>query len=353
MPNAGTGAPGVTALPQPQPIAECRGMDRARFDAEIRPLRRPAVLRGLASEWPSVAAGRAGSAAAIAYLKRFAHDAPVTAIVGAPEIGGRFFYTEGLRALNFTRGQSPLEPFLDRLLRDEAAEAPYAMAVQSVPAPDLLPGFAEENRIALVDGEVVPRLWLGNAIRVATHYDMMENIGIVVAGRRRFTLFPPDQIGNLYMGPIELTPAGTPVSLVDLAAPDLARFPRFAEAMAHAETATLEPGDAIYIPFHWLHGVESLDAVNLFVNYWWSPARQDTGSPYDVLLHALIALRTLPEDQRAAWRVMFDHFVFRLDGDPVEHLPPEVQGVLGPVDTKMIARMRGTLIKNLSAAGPR
>ena len=55
---------------------------------------------------------------------------------------------------------------------------------------------------------VPPRLWLGNAIKVATHYDQMENIGIVVTGRRRFTLFPPEQVANLYMGPIELTPAG-------------------------------------------------------------------------------------------------------------------------------------------------
>lgn len=340
----------MTTLPEPRPIAEYRDVDRARFDGEIRASRRPAILRGLAADWPSVAAGRAGSAAAIAYLKRFVHDAPVGAIVGAPEIGGRFFYTDDLRALNFTRGQSPLEPFLDRLLRDEHAAAPYAMAVQSAPAPELLPGFAEENAIGLVDRDVVPRLWLGNAIRVATHYDLMENVGIVVVGRRRFTLFPPDQVANLYMGPIELTPAGTPVSLVDLAAPDLDRFPRFAEAMAQAETATLEPGDAIYIPFHWWHGVTSLDAVNLFVNYWWSPARQDTGSPYDVLLHALVALRTLPEDQRAAWRVMFDHLVFRAHDDPVAHLPPEVQGVLGAIDTDMIERMRGTLIQKLSSA---
>ena len=89
---------------------------------------------------------------------------------------------------------------------------------------------------------IVPRLWLGNAIRVATHYDLMENIGVVVAGRRRFTLFPPDQLANLYMGPLELTPAGTPVSLVDPDAPDLARFPRFARRSRTRRPRRSSPG---------------------------------------------------------------------------------------------------------------
>jgi hypothetical protein len=340
-------------LPIPKPVAEFGAIDRATFDQDIRSKGKPAVFRGLASDWPAVRAGRGSAADAVAYLKTFAHDAPVAAIVGKPEIDGRFFYTDDLTGLNFTRGQSPLPPFLDRLVRDQDVEHPYAMAVQSAPAPDLLPGFAEANCITLIDQTVVPRLWIGNAIRVATHYDLMENVGIVVTGRRRFTLFPPDQVSNLYMGPIELTPAGTPVSMVDVANPDVRQFPRYAQALRHAQRADLEPGDAIYIPFHWWHAVESLAAVNLFVNYWWNPARQDTGSPYDALLHALIAIASLPEDQRAAWQVMFDHLVFRPDGAPAAHLPASVRGVLGDIDPVMVERMRSTLIQNLASPQPR
>jgi hypothetical protein len=329
------------------PIAQVSGVDRARFEAEIRPGGQPVVLRGLAADWPAVRAARASDEALVAYLKRFSHPQPVNAIVGAPDIGGRFFYTPDLSALNFTRGKSPLDPFLDRLLRDRDADRPFAMAVQSIPAPDLLPGFDAQNGIDLVDASVVPRLWLGNAIRVATHYDLMENIAVVVAGRRRFTLFPPDQVGNLYMGPYELTPAGTPVSMVDPDAPDLARHPRFAEALAHAQEAVLEPGDALYIPFHWWHAVASLSAVNILCNYWWNPAPADMASPYDALLLALFSLRTLPDDQRAVWRAMFDHLVFQTDGDPVAHLPPAVQGVLGPADRAGFERMRATLLQSL------
>jgi len=335
-------------LPAPIPIRDYEGIDRARFDAEIRPARQPAVFRGLARDWPAVQAGRTSSEAAIAYLKRFSHEQPVQAIVGPPEIEGRFFYTPDLKSVNFQRGLSPLDPFLDRLLRDQNRDRPFAMAIQSSEIPEALPGFAEENRTDLVDADVVPRIWLGNAIHVATHYDLKENVGVVMTGRRRFTLFPPEQIANLYPGPFELTPAGTPISLVDLADPDLDRFPRFAEAMAHAQTALLEPGDAIYLPFHWWHAVDSLDPVNAFVNYWWNPAPAALGSPYDALMFGLMSLRGLPDDQRDVWRMLFDHYVFAANGDPGAHLPPDVQGVLGPLTPQRIAGMRATLIEALN-----
>lgn len=341
----------MNALPAPRPVRELGPIDAARFHAEIRPAGQPVVFRGLAADWPAVRASQQGDAAAVAYLRRFAHDRPVNAIVGDPAIQGRFFYNEDMSGLNFLRGTSPLGPFLDRLLREHERPTGYAMAVQSIPAPELLPGFVEENALDWIEG-VAPRLWLGNAIKVATHYDQMENVGIVVTGRRRFTLFPPEQVGNLYMGPIELTPAGTPISLVDPAAPDLARFPRFAEAAEYAQMAELAPGDALYIPFHWWHAVESLEAVNLFANYWWNPARKDVLGAQDALLHALFSIRALPADQRAAWRAMFDHLVFQTDGPPVEHLPPAARGVLGEPTPDQVQMAREMLRIALDARRP-
>jgi len=335
-------------LPEPQPIRELAAIDRARFDREVRSARQPVVLRAAARDWPAVEAGRTSPDAAIAYLKRFGRTEPVPALLGPPDIEGFFFYTADLKALNFQQGQTPLEPFLGRLLRDQHVERPFAMAVQSLILAEALPGFTAENRTDLVNASVAPRIWIGNRIRVATHYHLMENLGIVIAGRRRFTLFPPEQIANLYPGPLEFTPAGTPISLVDPASPDLERFPKFAEAVMHAQSATLEPGDAIYIPFHWWHAVDSLDGVNAFVNYWWNPAPAELASPYDALLLALTSLRGLPDDQKQVWRMLFDHYVFGANGDPAAHLPPEVQGVLGPITAQMVARMKATLVKEFS-----
>jgi hypothetical protein len=331
-------------LPPPRPIREYEDVDRRLFLDEIRPAGQPAVLRGLGAGWPAVQAARHSDEELIAYVKRFRRDdRPVAAIVGEPEIHGRFFYRADLKALNFARGQSPLLPFLDRLLRDRGQAGPYALAVQSTPIPELLPGFETENATDLVGPDVVARAWIGNRIRVAAHCDLMENIGMVAAGRRRFTLFPPEQLANLYVGPFELTPAGTPISLVDLADPDLDRFPRFAEAAAAAQGAELAPGDAIYIPFHWWHAVDSLDEVNLFVNYWWNDAPAAIGNPYDALMHSVLALKTLPPEQRAVWRTVFDHYVFWANGDPAEHLPPDARGALGRATLETLGRMRASL----------
>ena len=333
----------MTGLPAPKPMAEYEGVDLRRFDEEIRPAGQPAVMRGLAAGWPAVQAAKRSAEELAAYLKRLRVDRPVAVLLGEPSIRGRFFYNDDVTALNFTRGRSHLDPFLDRLLRDRDNPAAYSIAVQSETIPELLPGFERENALHLLDAEVQPRAWIGNRIRVAPHYDLMENVGCVVAGRRRFTLFPPEQLPNLYPGPLELTPAGTPISMVELADPDLERFPRYAQAAAAAQGAVLEPGDAIYIPFHWWHGVDSLEPVNLFVNYWWNDAPKAGGGPYDALMYGFYAFRTMPPEQRDVWRTVFDHYVFQTNGDPAEHLPPHAKGVLGPPTPQLMERMRMTL----------
>ena len=66
---------------------------------------------------------------------------------------------------------------------------------------------------------------------------------MVVRGAARFTMFPspePDQKSPT-VGPLDLTPAGQPITLVDIRNPDLARFPRYAEAAAAAEVAEARP----------------------------------------------------------------------------------------------------------------
>ncbi len=330
----------MTRMTAPAPIAEFDGrLDEAKLD-EIRQAARPVVLRGLVADWPAVAAACKGDRAMCEYLVGTGSARPVSAIAAQPEEQGRFFYSSDLSRFNFVRGQGRLEAFLEDLLRAGELDNPPAMAVQSEDVASLLPHFMGENALSLLPG-VAPLIWIGNRIRVAPHYDTKENIACCVAGRRRFTLFPPEQIANLYPGPFELTPAGTPVSMVDLANPDEKAHPRFKDAWNSATQATLQPGDAIYIPYGWWHGVESLDAVSILVNYWWTERRPaDMGKPYDALLHALLAFKHLPPEQRAVWRILLDYYVFETQGDPAAHLPVSAAGVLGPPSPQLFARMR-------------
>jgi hypothetical protein len=350
MPPDGQRAAAVK-LPAPRPVREWHDVDRDRFRNEIMPLGAPAVLRGLTADWPAVAAGRAGAGSIGDYLARFDRGTDCAVLIGSPRSGGRFFYGDHLGVMNFQERAAPLAAVLDRLGRAAHEELPPAIAAQALVIPDVLAGFEAENRLDLLDPAVAPRMWIGNRVIVACHYDTASNIACVVAGRRRFTLFPPDQVSNLYIGPYESTPAGAPVSLVDFDAPDFARFPGFAAALGAAQIADLAPGDALYIPYMWWHHVRSLDPVNLLVNYWWNDAPGDTPSALDSFLHALLAVRDLPMEQRAAWRAMFDAFVFRTNGDPMGHLPAEVQGVLGNVSPAQAKALRLRIAGALAPTG--
>lgn len=311
---------------------------------------RPAVLRGLVRSWPAVRHGRNSPADLVAYLKGFDTGAEVDAIMTPPEAGGRIFYNQAMSGFNFIRNRLPLGAVAEQVLRYAAFADPPAVAAQSVPVRDAVPGFAADNRLALAGDAIAPRIWLGNAVTTPAHFDEWNNIACVVAGRRRFTLFPPDQIGNLYAGPVDFAPTGAPMSLVQVTNPDFERFPRFRAAQAAAQAAELGPGDAIYIPPAWWHHVESLDPFNLLVNYWWGgtigePRRSD--SAFECLLHALVSLRQLPPATRAAWGAIFAHYVFGPDDEVTGHIPPERRGILGGLSGEQATRLRAHLARRL------
>jgi len=175
-----------------------------------------------------------------------------------------------------------------------------------------------------------------------------DNLACVIAGRRRFTLFPPEQVANLYVGPLDFTPAGQAISLVDFARPDFDRYPRFAQALAHAQVVELAPGDALFIPGLWWHHVEALEPLNVLVNYWWrrSPAYMD--SPMNALMLAIMTVRELPEHERRAWQQMFAHYIFEADEQTAQHVPAHARGVLSPMDANATRSLRARLLKRLN-----
>ena len=332
------------AIPE---IVVRRGVDLKTFREEIVPANEPVVFKDLVKDWPAVLAARQGPRALGDYLRGMDQGKQVAVLEGPPSIRGQFFYRDDMRGLNFERRPATISAIIDRLLAQMDDPNPVALYVESTPAQEHLPAFAAANEQPLLSPLVQPRLWVGNTLTVQTHFDLSSNIACVVGGKRRFTLFPPDQIENLYVGPIEFTISGPPISMVSLKAPDLNRFPRFAEALRHARTAELGPGDAIFIPYAWWHHVESLTPFNVLVNYWWNDARQ-VGSPFDTMLHAILTLRDLPPAQREVWRAMFEHFVFTPPDEALAHLPREQRGMLGPPTPERAQAIRNILLRALS-----
>jgi hypothetical protein len=313
---------------------------------------RPAVLRGFVNNWPSVNAARHSAPMLVEYLRRFDRGHPVDALLTPPEIEGRLFYSEGLGGFNFVRNRLPITQVAEQALRYGAFEHPPAVAAQSALIRDCLPGFSAENALTVIGPDILPRIWLGTTITTPTHLDEWNNLGCVVSGRRRFTLFPPEQITNLYVGPLDFAWTGAPISLVRLHDPDFARFPRFREALAHALCAELGAGDAIFIPPLWWHHVESLGRFNVLVNYWWHAAGGPsigTASGFDSLLHAMLNLRALPPHARAAWRALFERYVFGPQDEIVEHIPAARHGILGDIAPETVVRLRAELAQRLSA----
>src|SRR5690606_12864655 len=191
-------------------------------------------------------------------------------------------------------------------------------------------------------------IWIGNPTLVSAHYDAPNNIAVCIAGHRRFTLFPPDQIANLYPGPLAPTPGGQAISMVDFANPDFEKYPGFKDAIANSQVADLEPGDALFYPSMWWHQVEATKPFNILINYWWNTSPKFMGTPMNVLMHALLSLRDRPEHEKQAWKHVFDYYIFGPAERAGEHLPPAARGELAPIDDLTARQLRAYLINRLN-----
>ncbi len=316
-----------------------------KFLLEIKPLEKPAVLKGLIRHWPAVSIAQTDPDDLLAYLNSLNPGLAIPHFRCAPECKGRFFYDAGYTSFAYSRETTPAADFFGQLLAEVSAPDPCGLFAGSLALDAYFPGFTTTNTLgALIpSNEPIVSIWIGNRTLTAPHYDNVENIAAVVAGRRKFTLFPIEQFANLYVGPLDYTPAGQPISLVDIRNPDYAAHPRYRAALAHAMTATLEPGDAIYIPTLWWHGVESLDPISAMVNTWWRDVPSYFGSPMNSLLQGVLALRDLPPAQRARWKVVFDALVFETDGPALGHLPQAARGLFGRLTRTTAAQIRSLL----------
>ncbi len=328
---------------QPREIA---GRDLASPEAFLRDVVepcQPVVLRGLVSDWPVVRAGAQSVAAFRDYVAQFDAGSQAEAFFGDPRIAGKYYYSDDLKGFNFERRRMSFAAALNAIVAGVGSAGSQSVYLGSVPTDDCIPGFSAQNALAVLPG-VAGRIWLGHASNVSAHYDAFENLACVVAGTRRFTLFPPETIGKLYVGPIDNTMAGQPVSLAASSPPDDVRFPLFREVKEQALVAELHAGDALFLPKLWWHQVEATAPFNALVNYWWDAFSGGPDAPYTSLLLSMITIAERPLPERRAWKAFFDHYVFRSNGHPLAHLPPERHGLLGPLKPLNYGKIRARVM---------
>lgn len=326
-----------------QPVATRSDVTADSISIALLNSTQPLYLPDFAAQWPAVCAAKHGEPAFRDYLLNHYSGEPLTAYISDASSGGRVFYNSDFSGFNF----QPVQARLDQLLA--SSDGGRHWYVGSTFVPRWFPQWLQQQQVPALaqhGNDPLVSLWLGNQSRIAAHADLPQNLAVVVAGRRRFTLFPPEQLANLYIGPLDVTPAGQAISLVDFAKPDLTQFPKFAEAMAHAQVVELEPGDALIIPSMWWHHVEALSPLNVLMNFWWRESPSYVPSPQLALKLAMLTINALPEEQKAAWRAHFDHYVF--GQEHAEHIPEHLRGLQGSLTEPVARQVRAELLNKLN-----
>lgn len=329
-------------------ITEINGCKADNIPSYILSSTEPLVLRGLVADWPIVSEGKQSATHAADYIRQFYRNNPVTAAIGDPTSSGRIFYNDNFSGFNYQSHKVNLNSVLDKIQQHHTDNNPPTIYVASTLVDEWLPGFRAENDLCLPCEDPLVSIWMGNKSRIPAHYDLPDNIACSVVGRRRFTLFPPDQLKNLYPGPLDWAPGGQSISLVDFHKPDLQKYPKFELALQTAMVTELAAGDALFIPSMWWHHVESLDSFNVLVNYWWRQSPSYMSTPVNTLHHALLTIRELPKEQKEAWKGIFEHYIFDDDVNTNAHIPDQALGFLAPLDETLARKIRALLLNKLN-----
>lgn len=336
-----------SAMQACQKVVEERVEPGSALDERLRGANTPFVVRGMVADWPLVQAGNRSGSDARAYLLEHSRNRPFTLSIGQPGAGGRLFYDNNM-GMNFRTGRASLHDIFGGIDANEGKPDAPAVYLSSIDLHDYFEGLHEANHVDLGSRNPLASIWMGTPTTVAPHNDFPKNLACCAVGARRFTLFPPDQFANLYLGPVDNTPAGRAISMVDLQQPDFEAFPKFREALDHSLVADLRPGDALFIPSLWWHQVEALSPFNVLVNYWWRDSPRFLAQPQDALGHAMLSIRDLPAEEKALWRAMFDFYVFDNSDEVTEHIPEAARGVLAPLTAETAGKLRANLLRGLS-----
>ena len=326
--------------------------DSIPFD-ELFKQDQPVILKGLVKDWPLVKAGQGSPDKVMEQLEEHYSQCPMLVYKGPPEIKARFGYDKSCTGFNYSSERTTITEVFNTIRSQLTQEQHDYLYINSLKLDEGFPTLSESHSLTFEHPEFehnqpVAKIWLGTESVAAAHFDQPKNIACCVVGKRRFTLFAPDQVHNLYPGPLTPTPGGQVVTLADLSKPDFTRFPRLEQALKNAYIIDLEPGDGLYYPNMWWHEVEAFGRFNAMVNFWWMTAQPFLGNPMDVLMHAMMSVRDRPSNEKAAWKELFDYYIFDDPENVRAHLPPQSHGALATIDDNLSRRLRAMLRNNLN-----
>jgi len=168
------------------------------FDAFIRK-GEPCIFKGALSDCALVTAAKQSDEAAMSYLRSFDSQKPLFYYNAKADADTRFFYTKEMDGFNYATSYASVTEFFDSLMREKQKPSGDSFYVGSAELEDHFPDLLNKNELML-SGDVFEKhpasigIWLGNRTTAVAHYDVSNNIAASVVGRRRFTLFPPEQL---------------------------------------------------------------------------------------------------------------------------------------------------------------
>ena len=191
-------------------------IDSEEFSLDILKSNHPVVIRGIVSDWPIVKKSSDSIEKINEYLLYFYESDRIIAFASKPEAGNKFTYCQNNNQMSFEQLESTLDLVLDTINQSQNLSNPATIYMGSTTLDYVLPGLDNDNNFFIGDVNPLKSIWVGNRTIVPPHFDVPDNIAFVCAGTRKFTLFPPSQLENMYIGPLELTPEAQTISLVEI-----------------------------------------------------------------------------------------------------------------------------------------
>ncbi|MEV0277828.1 cupin-like domain-containing protein [Streptomyces sp. NPDC050610] len=272
---------GLTVRRVPRAAASDLGALRRTVDRRSGPL----LCTGLLDSWPARTAWTPKSLA-----KR--HGAQrVTALMDLPSTG--VLFPQDQRRYECELG---FAEFVERMVSAEPS-APCYVAYQR--AHEIF-DTADCDFASLLPPDGRPtdtRVWIGSAgTRSMLHSDLKDNFFCQLWGEKSVTLVDWRDSRAAYPFPGNLVN-----SQVDLAAPDMCRFPRLAGAVLYH--VRMGPGDLLYIPRGWWHDIRA-ETPSVSVNHWF-------GRPLGLARYLALLGILGPVYWKATARDFFVHGVLR------------------------------------------